>query len=228
MRGGIKALPAADRPRERLLRLGPEALADHELLAVLLGSGTAGHPVHVIAERLLAEGWAALARRRPQELLGVEGLGPAKAALLAAALDIGRRVRQAVPAPPEVRTPEDVVRLVDDMAFLDQEEFRVISLNTKHRVLAAEVVFRGGLDTVEVFPRELFRRAVGRSAAAVVVVHNHPSGDPLPSPEDLALTRRLVLAGRVLGIPVLDHIVVAAGGHVSVRRFAPGEAGDWD
>ncbi|MCL6562188.1 MAG: DNA repair protein RadC [Firmicutes bacterium] len=213
----MKALPPDERPRERLLRHGPAVLGDAELLAVLLGQGTFGQSALDLARTLLQDGWAALLQRSRTELMKVRGLGPAKVAVLLAALEIGRRLR----VDSHGRTiggPHDVLPWVEDMQWLSQEEFRVLYLNTKHRVLTVETVFRGGLDSVEVFPREVFRRAVAHSAAAVIVAHNHPSGDPKPSPQDRALTDRLEQAGTILGIPVLDHIIVGHGRHISLRN----------
>ncbi|MBX5466848.1 MAG: DNA repair protein RadC [Firmicutes bacterium] len=216
MATSIKALPPDERPRERLLRHGPTVLGDAEVVAILIGHGGPGQSALELARALLADGWGGLARRSVEELVQVRGLGPAKAAVLLAALEVGRRVRLAT-AGEAIGGPQDVLPWVSDMERLTQEEFRVLLLNTKHRVLAVETVFRGGLNSVEVFPREVFRRAVAHSAAAVIAVHNHPSGDPTPSPEDRALTVRLEQAGAVMGIPVLDHLIVGHGRHVSLR-----------
>jgi DNA repair protein RadC len=148
----------------------------------------------------------------------VRGLGAAKAATLAAALEVGHRVERA--RLNYIHGARDIVRLVSDLRDRDQEEFRVILLNTKGAVVGMDTVFRGGLDRVEVFPREIFRPAVARSAASIVVVHNHPSGDPTPSRQDLALTRRLEDCGDLMGIPVVDHVIVGRSRHVSVHQGA--------
>ncbi|MCY0879080.1 MAG: DNA repair protein RadC [Firmicutes bacterium] len=213
---GLKETPPDERPRERLLRHGTAVLSDAELLAVLLQTGTQGQSVLELSRELLRDGWAALSRRTPAELMRVRGMGTAKAALLAAALEVGHRVERA--RLNVVHGSRDVVRLVSDLRDRDQEEFRVILLNTKGMVMGMETVFRGGLDRVEVFPREIFRPAVARSAASVVVAHNHPSGDPTPSRQDLALTRRLEECGELMGIPVLDHVIVGRSRHVSVHQ----------
>lgn len=205
----VRDLPVEERPRERLLRHGAGVLGDRELLAVLLGTGSLGQSVLELSQNLLKEGWTGLSRRRASELLQIKGLGEAKVALLLAALEVGSRLRKA-DLQHRIEGPDDVVLLVEDMMRLSQEEFRVLLLTTKNQVLAVETVFQGGLDSVEVFPREVFRRAVGRSAASVIVVHNHPSGDPTPSRADLGLTRRLEEAGDLMGIPVLDHIIVGS------------------
>ena len=213
----VRDLPAEERPRERLLRHGAGVLGDRELLAVLLGTGSSGQSVLELSQELLKQGWTGLSRRRASELLQIKGLGEAKVALLLAALEVGSRLRKA-DLQQRIEGPDDVVVLVEDMMRLSQEEFRVLLLTTKNQVLAVETVFQGGLDSVEVFPREVFRRAVGRSAASVIVVHNHPSGDPTPSRADLGLTRRLEEAGDLMGIPVLDHIIVGKGRHASVHQ----------
>ncbi len=212
----LKETPDEERPRERLLRHGARVLSDAELLAVLLGTGAPGKPVLDLSRELLQPGWAYLSRRTPQELMRVRGLGSAKAAVLSAALEMGYRVERE--ALSQVRNSHDVVRLVSDLRDRDQEEFRVILLNTKGLVLGVETLFRGGLDRVEVFPREVFRPAIAHSAASIVVAHNHPSGDPGPSRQDRELTRRLEECGDLLGIRVLDHIIVGRSRHMSIHQ----------
>ncbi|MCL5115953.1 MAG: DNA repair protein RadC [Firmicutes bacterium] len=212
---GLMETPKDERPRERLLKHGPSVLSDAELLAVLLGTGTLGQSVLDLSRALLKEGWVGLSRRTPAELLSVRGLGAAKVATLAAALEIGYRVEQGQQL--RVQNPHDAIRLLADMRDRDQEEFRVILLNTKGFVLGIETLFRGGLDRVEVFPREVFRSAVARSAASIVVAHNHPSGDPQPSRQDRELTRLLESAGELMGIPVLDHVIVGRSRHMSLH-----------
>jgi DNA repair protein RadC len=214
----LDGIPVPERPRERLFRLGPQALTDVEILAVLLGSGIRGRSVLELARELAAGGWLALAQRAPEAFLQVPGVGPARAAVLVAALEAGRRVRQAGVGRRAVRSSDDVVDLVgDEMALLGQEQFRVVLLTTKLQVLAVETVSVGGLASVEVHPREVFRRAVQAGAWGVVAVHNHPSGDPTPSRDDQVLTRRLAEAGDVLGIPLWDHVVIGRGRHASFR-----------
>lgn len=213
---GVRDWPKDERPRERLLRHGASVLSDAELLAVLLGTGTQGQTVMDLSHALLKDGWARLSRCTPQELMQVRGLGQAKAATLSAALEVGHRIEQGLSL--RVTGPEDAVRLVSDLRDRDQEEFRVILLNTKGYVLGIETVFRGGVDRVEVFPREVFRPAVARSATSIVVVHNHPSGDPSPSRQDRELTRRLEECGDVMGIPVVDHLIVGRSRHASLHQ----------
>ncbi len=212
----VRDWPKDERPRERLLRHGSGVLSDAELLAVLLGTGTQGQTVMELSHALLKDGWARLSRCTPQELMQVRGLGQAKAATLSAALEVGHRIEQGLSL--RVTGPQDAVRLVSDLRDRDQEEFRVILLNTKGYVLGIETVFRGGVDRVEVFPREVFRPAVARSATSIVVVHNHPSGDPSPSRQDRDLTRRLEECGDVMGIPVVDHLIVGRSRHASLHQ----------
>ena len=220
--GRIRDWPHGERPRERLLRLGAAALGDAELVAILVGSGGGGQTAVDLGRRLVAlggrEGTAGLCRLAPDDLGAVPGIGPAKTAVLLAALELGRRVASGTPQPaPRCRGPEDVgPGLIVEMAPLDREQFRVLLLDTKHGLIGSEVIAVGGLDHVPADPREVFKPAIRRSAAAVIVAHNHPSGDPEPSPQDLALTQRLAEAGRVLGIPLLDHLVVGRGRYVSI------------
>ena len=216
----IRSWPEHERPRERLLRHGATALGDAELVAVLIGTGRRGETALEVARRVVAlcgePGLPGLSRCAAEDLRVVKGMGAAKAAALLAALELGRRVgRAGVPA--RVNSTAEAVAWLDDIRTLDHEQFRVLLLNTKHRVLAGEVVGVGGLDQVEVHPREVFKPAIRRSAAAVILAHNHPSGDPEPSPADVSLTQRLLASGRVLGIGVLDHLVFGRAGHVSMR-----------
>lgn len=228
--GRIRDWPEGERPRERLLRLGPAALGDAELVAILVGSGGGGQTAVDVGRRLVtlggAAGAAGLCRLAADDLGAVPGIGPAKAAVLLAALELGRRVAAGNPSlPPRCHGPEDIAPgLIVEMAPLDREQFRVLLLDSKHGLIGSEVIAVGGLDHVPADPREVFKPAIRRSAAAVIVAHNHPSGDPEPSPQDLALTQRLAEAGRVLGVPLLDHLVVGRGRYVSIasRGWLPG------
>lgn len=213
----MQDIPKNERPRERMTAHGPQVLSDAELLAVILGTGTRGFPVMDVARELLRDGWGGLARKRRQELANVRGLGPAKTLLLTATIEMAQRLKMG-PERAQISSPHDAIRLVSDMKYLDQEELRVVFLNTKNYVLAIETVFRGGLDSVEVYPREIFRRAVAYSAAAIIVIHNHPSGDSTPSQDDRLLTKRLVQAGAIMGVPVLDHIVIGILTHTSIEH----------
>ena len=207
-------------PRERLRTSGPEALDDVELLALLLRTGIRGRPAQALARALLgSQGLRGLARTLPTELEQHEGVGPAKAATLLAALELARRLseRRLENGDP-IRGPEDVfqhfhARLRD----IPHEQFHLLLLDGRHRVLREVMASRGTLTASLVHPREVFRPALREGAAALVVVHNHPSGDPGPSQEDREVTRRLVQGGALLGVPLLDHVVVAERGWVSLR-----------
>ncbi len=214
----VKEWPVGERPRERLWRYGARALTDGELLALLVGSGTRGQNALDVGRALAEVGWQALSRLTPEELCRRPGIGPARAAQLLAALEAGRRVRIGPEDLATVHSGEDVARLLEDMALLPQEQFRVLMLNARHRVLRVETPFVGGQSSVEVHPREVFRRAVEAGAAGIVAVHNHPSGDPTPSRVDRRLTHRLEDAGQVLGIPLLDHVIIGQGRYVSFRE----------
>ncbi|MBN1956187.1 MAG: DNA repair protein RadC [Anaerolineae bacterium] len=225
----IKEMPLPERPRERLARLGPAALSTAELIAIVLRTGVGGENVLSIANRLLArhDGIAGLARASLPELVTERGVGPAKAAQLQAALELGRRMVAAAPGErPQIRTPADVAAmLVAEMGCLEQEHFRVLLLDTRNRVLASQLIYKGSLNQSQVRVGEVFRAAIRRNAAALIVAHNHPSGDPAPSPEDVAVTRELVTAGKLLGIEVLDHLVIGHQRWVSLRERGLGFEG---
>lgn len=210
----VARLPTADRPRERLWALGPGALTTAELLAVLLGTGRGGESVLDVAARLLEVSDGSLRRlaQRPRaELLRAEGVGPTKAARLLAAFELGVRTsREERPALPRIREPEDVVRLFDTrLRDLQVEEFHLLALDSQSQVLREVLVTRGLLNSSLVHPREVFRAAIAEAAAGIIVVHNHPSGDPTPSAEDRAVTQQLAAAGRLLDLPLYDHVIIA-------------------
>ncbi len=218
----VKGLPTEDRPRERLLHQGAAALSSAELLAILLQTGTQAASATDLAGRLLVTFGSldALSRAQPDELTRQVGIGPTKATAVLAAFELGRRA-QAAPAArrPAIRTPGDVAALLGgQMRHLDREHFRAVLLNTRHEVLDAPSVAVGGLDSAPIHPREVFKEAIRRSAAAVILVHNHPSGTPEPSADDLRITARLREAGRVVGIEVLDHVIIGDGRFVSLRE----------
>jgi len=217
----IKEWPGPERPRERLWAAGAAALSLRELLGILIGSGTEGRSALDVAGELLRSADGSLRRLAsapPVELQRVRGVGPAVAARLAAALELGRRLAREGPADrARIRGPADVYeRCGPSMRDALQEEFRVLLLNTQHAVIREVVVTQGILDASVVHPREVFRPAIAESAAAVILVHNHPSGDPTPSPEDREVTQQLVAAGRILGIPVLDHVIIGDARYVSL------------
>jgi DNA repair protein RadC len=208
------ALLPADRPRERLWSLGPAALTSAELLAILIGTGKGGRTVLDVAGRLLDVSDGSLRRlvQRPViELLSIEGVGPAKAARLLAAFELGvRLIREERPPVPRIREPQDVVRLLTArLRDLTVEEFHLLALDSQSQVLREVLVTRGLLNSSLVHPREVFRAAIAEAAAGIIVVHNHPSGDPTPSAEDRAVTQQLVAAGRLLDVPLYDHVIIA-------------------
>ncbi len=209
-----------DRPRERLWRLGAAALTARELLAILLGTGDRRHDALATAASLLATADGALRRlaaRPPGELLRTAGVGPVKAARLLAAFELGNRMaREERPALPRISEPGDVVRLIGGrLRDLTVEEFHLLALDTRSRVLRDVLVTRGLLDSSLVHPREVFRAAIAEAAAGIILVHNHPSGDPTPSAEDRAVTRQMVAAGQMLDLPVYDHVIVAGDRYLS-------------
>ena len=212
----VRELPIADRPRERLATLGAPALSATELLTVLWGAGSAEAAVGALA---VHGSLADLFRADVIELTAVPGVGQARAAQLVAAFEIGRRSSVASHgARWAVRAPRDVAdRLRPEMAALEREELRVLLLNTKNAVLRETTVYMGNVSAAIVRVAELFRDAVRIHAAGVILVHNHPSGDPEPSPDDLQLTAETIAAGRLLDVPVLDHVILARDGYVSLR-----------
>lgn len=217
----IRELPLAERPRERLATVGAPALSSVELLAVLWGSGAPAGSSMDVAAAVLAHhgGLTELARADLIELTDVPGIGGARAAQLLAAFEIGRRsVAAGHGRRWSVRAPRDVAdRLSVEMAPLEREELRVLLLNTKNSVLRQSTVYVGNVSAAVVRVAELFRDAVRSHAAGVILVHNHPSGDPEPSPDDLHLTAEAIAAGRLLDVAVLDHVILARDGYVSLR-----------
>jgi len=215
--------PTRDRPRERLRRLGAKALSNQELVTILIGSGLPGRPAGAIAETLLAQSsgdLARLARTSTAKIAQTPGVGEATATRLVAALELGRRVAAAPEkAPARISGPEDVFRrLGPHLRDLPHEEFHAVLLTSQHAVIREVLITRGILDASLIHPRELFREAIAESAAAIILVHNHPSGDPTPSAEDRAVTKQLASAGRTVGIPVVDHVVIGAGRFVSLAE----------
>lgn len=203
-----------ERPRERLWTLGPGALTAAELVAIILSTGSRGEAVGAVAARLLERQEGSLRRlaaRPPAELLRTAGVGPSKAARLVAAFEIGTRLAlEPRPPAPRIREPEDIVRRFSArLRDLQVEEFHLLALDSQSRVLREVLVTRGLLNSSLVHPREVFRPAIAEAAAGIIVVHNHPSGDPTPSAEDRAVTRQLVAAGQLLDLPLYDHVIIA-------------------
>lgn len=209
----IMDMPKDMRPRERLLKEGPQYLSAIELLAIMLRSGSARVSAIDLATAILNRCDGKLRRlldMSPEELASFKGVGPAKTAQVMAALELGRRVAMATAwDQPVIRSPENAAALImEQVRHMDREHFGVLLLNTKNQVLDRETISIGTLNSSTVHPREVFKAAIRRSAAAVILYHNHPSGDPTPSEQDIAVTKRLVEAGDIIGIGVLDHLVI--------------------
>lgn len=214
-----EAFPTGERPRERLMERGRTALSDAELIATLIGSGTRGMSALDVARELMARygDLSSLGRASVSDLATRRGVGVARACALAAAIEIGLRAQAPRPRRQAVRVSADIwAYYAPRMAHLPNECFHVMCLDAKHRLLHDARVVEGGLTTCSVLPREVYAPALREAAAAVVFVHNHPSGDPTPSEDDLVLTKRLKLAGTVLGINALDHVIVGEGRYVSL------------
>ena len=217
----ITDLNEDDRPRERLARLGASSLSNAELIAILLRVGVRGENAVQVGQRLLQVngGLVGLHRADFQELCGQHGVGPAKVAQIKAAIELGNRLRLEAPEErPTIHSPADAAALVQyEMSALEQEELRVLLLDIRNRVLNTVTVYRGSVNSSQVRVGELFKAAVRQNAACIIVIHNHPSGDPTPSPDDVAVTRTIVQAGKLLDIEVLDHIVIGQGRFVSLK-----------
>jgi DNA repair protein RadC len=211
----ITDLAADERPRERLARLGPQVLTKAELLAILLRVGVAGENAVQVGQRLLNEfdDLAGLHRAPFDELCRQHGIGAAKAAQIKAAIELGSRMaNETSKERPTINSPEDAANLVAyDMSALDQEYLKVILLDTRNHVLNIEEVYKGSVNSSQVHVGEVFKAAIRQGANAIIVVHNHPSGDPTPSPDDVAVTRAIVQAGKLLDVDVLDHMIIGQG-----------------
>jgi DNA repair protein RadC len=222
----VQEISPDDRPRERLFLRGASSLTNADLIAILLNTGSKGETVTTLAQRLLHErgGLLGLMKMDAIELSEFHGIGPAKAAKLKAALEIASRVVALGPDQrPQITTPDDVVNLVGiEMTSLEQEQLRVVLLDTKHKVLAIRTIYTGSVNQAQVRVAELFRDAIRHTAAAIIAVHNHPSGDPTPSAADVSLTAEIHKAGDLLDIELLDHLIIGAGRHVSLRRLGLG------
>jgi DNA repair protein RadC len=218
----VKQWPASEQPREKLQKFGAEHLSDAELLAILLRTGVHGESVLALAGRLLREfhGLAGLGKASFDELRVFHGLGPAKSCDILAAVELGRRYLSRMPDEQmTIRSPRYVADyLKPTLAHLDHEELHVILLNTKNRVHARHVVYKGSVNTAVLRVAEVFKEAVRAACPFIIIAHNHPSGDPTPSAEDIAVTRQMVAAGKLLDIAVLDHLVFGHGDFVSLKE----------
>lgn len=218
----IRDLASHDRPRERLMRVGETAVSSTELLAIIMRTGVGGENVLRLAERLLThfQDLPGLARASISELTQVKGIGPAKAVEIKAALELGRRLMAAAPQErPTVTSPSDAANLLmAEMMFLEKEHLRLITLDTRNRVISTPTIYVGSLNTSVIRISELFRAAIKDNAAAFIMAHNHPSGDPSPSPEDVNVTRQVVQAGKLMDIALLDHIIIGRQRFVSLKE----------
>ncbi len=211
-----------ERPRERLWRRGPNAIGDEELLAILLGTGVRKHTAREVAAALVKAngGVIAVSRATPRELAQVVGIGAARATRIAAAFELGRRAVEAEQRRETVAHPEDVFRVVGPrLAGLQQEVFLALGLDIRNGLLDVVEVARGTVHGVEVHPREVFRPLIRMAAAGAVLVHNHPSGNPTPSPDDVELTDRMRSVGELLGIPIVDHVVIGDHTFTSIAEW---------
>jgi len=218
----ISDLQESERPRERLRSEGADKLGNAELLAILLRVGVPGESAVQVGERLLhAFGGLAGIHRAPfEELVAQHGIGEAKAAQIKAAIELGRRLQES-PAEEHdtINNPAQAADLVKyDMQALEYEQLQVILLDTRNQVIDKVEIYRGSVNTAQVRAADVFKPAVRKNATALIVVHNHPSGDPTPSPDDVAMTRELVKAGDMIDVKVLDHIIIGRGRHVSMKE----------
>jgi DNA repair protein RadC len=218
----IKDIPIEDRPRERLLKYGPEVLSNGELLAIILRTGAKSESAINVANRLInsSQGLRFLVESSVQELSKTKGIGNAKAAQIKAAVELGKRLKgYRSGEEKKINRPEDVVELVmEDMRYLNKEYLRVIFLNTKNIIIESKDISIGSLNASIVHPREVYSEAIKRSSSSIVICHNHPSGDPTPSQEDINITKRLAEVGKLVGIELLDHIIIGDGSYISLKE----------
>ena len=219
---GVKLWPESERPREKLMKYGVKSLSNAELIALIIRSGTKETSALSLAEEILTQeqGISSLGNMEPEEYCRIRGIGVATACTLTAAVELGKRIAA---APKQERVSVDNPQVVSDlfmeqMRMLEKELFQVVHLNTKNEITSIENVSVGDLNSSSAAPREVFHNAIRRSSSAVILVHNHPSGDPEPSHADILLTNRLVEAGKLLGIRVLDHIIIGDGVFVSFQE----------
>jgi DNA repair protein RadC len=224
----IMDLHESERPRERLAALGPQALSNAELIAILLRVGVTGENAVQVGQRLLNKfgGLSGLHRAPFKELMDQHGLGEAKASQIKAAIELGRRLP--LESPEEraaINSPADAAALVQyEMSALEQEHLRVILLDRRNRVMETVEVYKGSVNSSQIRVGEVFKEAIRKNASALIVIHNHPSGDPTPSPDDVAVTRAIVQAGKLLDVDVLDHLVIGQGKWVSLKERGLGFA----
>ena len=224
----ITDLHETERPRERLTSLGPQALTNAELIAILLRVGVTGENAVQVGQRLLQQfgGLGGLHRAPIEELINQHGIGEAKAAQIKAAIELGRRLTLEAPEErPTINSPADAAALVQyEMSALEQEHLRVLLMDTRNHVLDISEIYSGSVNMSQVRVGEVFKAAIRRNATAVIVVHNHPSGDPTPSPDDVAVTRAFVQAGKLVDVDVLDHLIIGRGRFTSMKERGLGFA----
>ncbi|HEY8362708.1 MAG TPA: DNA repair protein RadC [Tissierellaceae bacterium] len=219
----IKELPVTERPRERLFSHGAAALSNEELLAIIIRTGNKEDTALDLARRLLSRderGLVALRDITLQELIETKGIGKCKAAQIMAAIEIGKRISYYdALSKVKISNPSTIANLfMDEMRYLQKEHFRILLLDTKNQIIATEEISIGTLNASIVHPRDVFRAAIKRNANSIILLHNHPSGDPTPSNEDINITRRLLEAGNLMGIKVLDHIIIGDNKYVSFKE----------
>ncbi|SHJ95780.1 DNA replication and repair protein RadC [Anaerobranca californiensis DSM 14826] len=217
----FKDLPITEKPREKLVRFGTENLSDSELLAILLRTGTKDKTVLQLAQEIIREfGLKGLAQMDIADLKEIPGIGLAKATEIKAVFEIAARIQgKSISSKRQITCPKDVVEImINKLQYLNQEHFYIVLLNTKNVIISYEEVSKGGLNIASIYPREVFNKAIKNSAARIILVHNHPSGDPTPSLEDINLTKRLIEVGKLTGIKVLDHIIVGQEDYISLKE----------
>ncbi|NLY85042.1 MAG: DNA repair protein RadC [Tissierellia bacterium] len=219
----IKELPITERPREKLYNYGPKALSNEELLAIIIRTGNKEDTAIDLARRLLSKddrGLVSLRDTTLQELMETKGIGKCKAAQILAAIEIGKRINYLdALSKVKINEPSTIANLyMDEMRYLQKEHFRVVLLDTKNQIIVTEEISVGTLNASIVHPRDVFRAAIKRNANSIILIHNHPSGDPTPSNEDINITKRLLEAGNLIGIKVLDHIIIGDNKYISFRE----------
>ena len=218
----IKNLPEEERPRERLARHGASVLSNAELLAILLRTGTKEESAISLAHRILVQeqGLRYLADSNVEQLSSINGIGKAKAAQIKAAIELGKRLAAFEPgADKPLKCPQDVAGLLmEEMRYLKKEHMKLVLLNVKCNLISVEEISVGSLNASIVHPREVFNPAIRKSSASIIMVHNHPSGDPSPSSEDISITARIAEAGKLIGIELVDHIIIGDGKYVSMKE----------
>ena len=218
----IKNLPEEERPRERLARHGASVLSNAELLAILLRTGTKEESAISLAHRILVQeqGLRYLADSNVEQLSAINGIGKAKAAQIKAAIELGKRLAAFEPgADKPLKCPQDVAGLLmEEMRYLKKEHMKLVLLNVKCNLISVEEISVGSLNASIVHPREVFNPAIRKSSASIIMVHNHPSGDPSPSSEDISITARIAEAGKLIGIELVDHIIIGDGKYISMKE----------